>query len=42
VKFIPSAGSYTPGMATVHTLTVHDTLYDYDFSPMLVYVKISN
>src|SRR5260221_1016199 len=42
VKFIPAAGSLAPGMESVHTLNVHDTLYDYDFSPMLVYVKIPN
>jgi len=42
VKFTPAAGSITPGMETVHRLTVHDTLYNYDFSPMLVYTKIPN
>jgi hypothetical protein len=42
VKFTPAAGSITPGMETVHTLSVHDTLYDYDFNPMLVYIKIPN
>jgi len=42
VKFTPATGSITPGMETVHRLAVHDTLYNYDFSPMLVYTKILN
>jgi hypothetical protein len=42
VKFTPAAGSIAPGMETVHRLTVHDTLYNYDFSPMLMYTKIPN
>ena len=42
VKFTPAVGGITPGMETVHRLTVHDTLYNYDFSPMLVYTKIPN
>jgi hypothetical protein len=40
VKFVPTAGGLLSGTETVHTLMVHDKTNDYDYNPMVVYVKI--
>jgi hypothetical protein len=42
VKFTPAVGNITPGMETIHNLRVSNYLDGYNFSPMLVYIKIPN
>jgi hypothetical protein len=40
VKYVPKSGSFVTGAETMHTLNVRYASQDYDFNPVLVYVKI--
>lgn len=40
VKYVPPSGSLASGNETMHTLHVRYEYNDYDFNPVLVYVKI--
>lgn len=40
VKYVPASGSFASGNETTHTLHVRYESQNYDFNPVLVYVKI--
>ncbi len=40
VKFVPTSGPLVSGTETLHTLKVYYASEDYDYNPVLIYVKI--